>query len=72
MSLTDHSLTLQLLDQLMAGDQGVLIGVIPLPVHSHGCDWHSLFFKPQQPHHREIREARHLFNLLQTQSYTKN
>lgn len=70
MSLTDYSLTLQLPDQLMAGDQGDLIGVILLPVHSYSCDWQ--FFNPQQPHHRQMREAKHLFNLLQTQSYTKS
>jgi len=46
-SLADHSLTLQLMNQLRDGDQGVLIGVMLPLVHSCASDQHLLFFDPQ-------------------------
>jgi len=71
-SFADHSLTLQLADQLMNGDKGVSISAILLLVHHCGSHWHLLFFNPQQPHNgrilRETRQNGQLFNSFCLQS----
>lgn len=77
-SLADPFLGLQLMNQVMDGNQRVvLIGVIlPLVCH-HGSNWHLLFFNLQQAHNRgifqDIRQGRQLFNLLYIHGgYTKS
>jgi len=76
-SFADHSLTLQLADQLMNGDQGVSVGTILSLAQRCGRDWNLLLFNPQQLHNRRIlRETRQngqLFNFFRLQSsYAKS
>ena len=56
------------MNQLVDGNQGVLVGAVLPLVRCCDADWHLLFFSPQEPHSRrvlrETRQGRQLFNFL--------
>lgn len=73
-SLAGH-LAFQLTNQLMAGNQGVLVGPTLSLVRCHGSRRHPFFFNMHQPNRSILQEAgqgRQLFNVFYMHiGYTK-